>query len=173
MANSTMGGMTAPLRPPVKLKDDTLMHVIVKVRNGDERAKRHSSVTDSTSSISPHSSILLTKYFFCRQSKFSYKLKALKSRFLGRGKFRSSSDVRVVRMPRKEYLKHFARDRNNVYIGTEKERIWTDEELELRFGKYRGAERPKWVIGRDAGRVYMVDDDEEVQWKKVTRGEKI
>lgn len=77
-------------------------------------------------------------------------------------------------MPRKEYLKYFARDRNNVYIGTERERVWTDEELELRFGRYRDFERPKWVVGRDAGRVYMVeDDDDEAEWKKASRDEKL
>jgi hypothetical protein len=44
MANSTMGGVTAPILPPTRFTDDTLMYVVVKVRNEDERAKRHSSV---------------------------------------------------------------------------------------------------------------------------------
>lgn len=76
-------------------------------------------------------------------------------------------------MPREEYLKYFARDMNNRYIGTETERIWTDEVLESKFGKYRGSDKPKWVVGRDEGRVYMLDDDDDIQWKRVLRDEKI
>jgi hypothetical protein len=77
-------------------------------------------------------------------------------------------------MPRKEYLKYFARDSKNMYIGTESERIWTDEELESRYGRYRNFERPRWVVGRDAGRVYMVEeDDDEVQWKNAWRDKKL
>jgi len=82
-----------------------------------------------------------------RQKRLSYKLQSLKNLALGRG-VGSSSDVRVVRMPRGEYLKHFARDRYNVYIGTEKERIWTDEELELRFGRYRSTDELRLAAGR-------------------------
>lgn len=44
MANSTMGGLTAPNLPPTKFTDDTLMYVIVKVRSENGRANRHSSV---------------------------------------------------------------------------------------------------------------------------------
>ena len=169
LANSAFGGLTAPILPPMRFTDDTLMHVVVKVRNESERTKRQSSVDQASWTLHEH---LLTLYIY-RQSKFSYKLRSFKSRVLGRGKFISCSDVRVVRMPRKEYLKYFARDRNNVYIGTEREMIWTDEELELRFAKYRGAERPKWIVGRDAGRVYMVEDDDEAQWVKHSRDEKL
>ena len=77
-------------------------------------------------------------------------------------------------MPRKEYLKYFARDRNNVYIGTEREVIWTDEELHKKFGIYRASERPKWIVGKDAGRIYMVEDeDDEVRWQKYSRDQKL
>lgn len=37
-------------------------------------------------------------------------------------------------MPRKEYLKHFARGTGGEYIGTEEYRRWTEEELEREFG---------------------------------------
>ncbi len=45
--------------------------------------------------------------------------------------------LKVVYMPRKEYLKWFARDEKGVYIGTEEHRRWTEEELDTEFGKYK------------------------------------
>jgi hypothetical protein len=34
---------------------------------------------------------------------------------------------------------YFARDKNGVYIGTKEEMMWTDEELEERYGRYKEA----------------------------------
>jgi hypothetical protein len=49
----------------------------------------------------------------------------------------SNSSTKVVYMPRGEYLKHFARDRQGAYVGSEPEQKWTVGELEERFGRYR------------------------------------
>lgn len=41
-------------------------------------------------------------------------------------------------MPRKDYKRYFARDRDGKYVGTEQpEREWTTEELEERFGRFQ------------------------------------
>lgn len=42
-------------------------------------------------------------------------------------------------MPRKEYLKYFARGPDGDYIGTEPYRRWSEEELEKEYGSYRPA----------------------------------
>ncbi|KAF7960042.1 hypothetical protein EAE96_001642 [Botrytis aclada] len=49
--------------------------------------------------------------------------------------------TKVVYMPRKEYLKHFARGHSGEYIGTEPYRRWSEEELEQTFGKFRPPKR--------------------------------
>jgi len=45
--------------------------------------------------------------------------------------------TKVVFMPRREYLKYFAKDDNGGYIGTEPQRQWTEVELDEKFGEYR------------------------------------
>lgn len=41
-------------------------------------------------------------------------------------------------MPRKDYKRYFARDRDGKYVGTEQpEREWTVEELEEAFGRFQ------------------------------------
>lgn len=40
-------------------------------------------------------------------------------------------------MPRRDYLKYFAKDYDGTYTGTEPQRTWTEEELEQTFGKYK------------------------------------
>lgn len=57
-----------------------------------------------------------------------------------RGLFRKDkepSTTRVVWMPRREYKRHFARDGEGRYVGTEPRREWTEEELEEEFGQYQ------------------------------------
>jgi hypothetical protein len=44
--------------------------------------------------------------------------------------------VKVVYMPRREYLKYFARDLKGDYIGSEPYRRWTEEELVETFKQY-------------------------------------
>jgi hypothetical protein len=61
-------------------------------------------------------------------------------------KFRSEKSgkiTKVVFMPRAEYLKHFAKDYDGQYIGTEPQKDWTAEELEEKYGKYRKDLRPR------------------------------
>jgi hypothetical protein len=42
-------------------------------------------------------------------------------------------------MPRRDYLKYFAKDENGNYIGSEPYRRWTEEGLEEQFAKYKPA----------------------------------
>ena len=62
-------------------------------------------------------------------------------------------------MPRSEYRKHFARDKNNFYVGTEPERMWTAEELDEEFGMYQDSPPPLWSMVESDGRVFMEDVD--------------
>jgi len=48
-------------------------------------------------------------------------------------------------MPRSDYIKHFARNEVDEYVGTEPERVWGDEELEEVFGRYRDFRPTRWV----------------------------
>jgi hypothetical protein len=50
---------------------------------------------------------------------------------------KSGKITKVVFMPRAEYLKHFAKDYDGQYIGTEPRKEWTVEELEEKYGKYK------------------------------------
>jgi len=45
--------------------------------------------------------------------------------------------TKVVYMPRRDYLKWFARDQDGVYIGTEAHRKWDEDELEDAFKQYK------------------------------------
>lgn len=45
--------------------------------------------------------------------------------------------MKVVYMPRREYLKFFARGLKGEYIGTEPYRRWTEDELEESYGQYK------------------------------------
>ncbi|KAE9374327.1 hypothetical protein N431DRAFT_543685 [Stipitochalara longipes BDJ] len=74
--------------------------------------------------------------------------KKRKSGFLSRFKGKKEKDevdengekkgiMKVVYMPRRDYLKHFAKDERGVYIGSEPYRKWTEEELEEEFAKYK------------------------------------
>ncbi|CAL3966303.1 unnamed protein product [Diplocarpon coronariae] len=45
--------------------------------------------------------------------------------------------LKVVYMPRREYQRFFARDEKGNYMGTEEQRRWTEDELELEFAKYK------------------------------------
>lgn len=55
-------------------------------------------------------------------------------------KFKSAKSdrmIKVVFMPRAEYLKRFAKDYEGRYIGTEPQKEWTAEELDEKYGKYK------------------------------------
>lgn len=45
--------------------------------------------------------------------------------------------TKVVFMPRREYIKYFAKDNDGNYCGTEPKRQWTEEELNEKFGEYQ------------------------------------
>lgn len=47
---------------------------------------------------------------------------------------------RIVYMPRGDCLRYFAKDKDGDYAGTEPERTWTNEELDLAFGMYQPAQ---------------------------------
>ena len=44
---------------------------------------------------------------------------------------------KAVRMPRREYLKHFKRDASGTYAGTAPQHEWDTWELEQTFGQYQ------------------------------------
>jgi hypothetical protein len=56
---------------------------------------------------------------------------------------KSGKITKVIFMPRAEYLKHFAKDYDGQYIGTEPKKEWTVEELEEKYGKYKKDLRAK------------------------------
>lgn len=51
--------------------------------------------------------------------------------------------TKVVFMPRREYIKYFAKDNNGNYCGTEPYRQWTEGELDEKYGEYRPKELGK------------------------------
>ena len=48
-----------------------------------------------------------------------------------------SSNALQVNMARRDYRRHFARDASGKYVGLEKERAWSVEDLSHAFGCYR------------------------------------
>ncbi|KFY92800.1 hypothetical protein V500_04027 [Pseudogymnoascus sp. VKM F-4518 (FW-2643)] len=52
-------------------------------------------------------------------------------------KDKEPATTKAVWMPRREYKKFFAKDKDGKYIGTEPQREWTEEELEEEFGQYQ------------------------------------
>lgn len=65
-----------------------------------------------------------------------------RSSFLGRLKGEKKKDdgrpiTKVVYMPRRDYLKHFARGVKGEYVGTEPYKQWTEEELDGAFRQYK------------------------------------
>ncbi|KAK0124112.1 hypothetical protein ONS95_009095 [Cadophora gregata] len=67
------------------------------------------------------------------------------------------SDITVIRMPRSEYWKYFARDKKNFYVGTEPERLWTVDKLEEEFGIYQDLRPSFWRMVESEGRVFKKD----------------
>ena len=57
----------------------------------------------------------------------------------------------VVKMPRREYQRYFARDQANEYIGTEPKRTWTKKDLDEMFGQYQNLPPTKWVVNVPSG----------------------
>lgn len=47
------------------------------------------------------------------------------------------NDIRAVRMPRAEYLRHHKRDSSGAYAGTEPQQDWDDEMIAARYGRYQ------------------------------------
>jgi hypothetical protein len=45
--------------------------------------------------------------------------------------------TKIVYMPRRDYLKYFAKDEDGAYIGSEPYKKRTEEELKEEFAKYR------------------------------------
>lgn len=66
--------------------------------------------------------------------------------------------MKLVRMPRRDYLKHFAQKANKENKGTVSQRRWTEEELDAEFGIYQDVEPLKWVMRQSAGRTYMEEE---------------
>ena len=43
----------------------------------------------------------------------------------------------AIKMPRKDYKRYFARDKDGNYAGTDPEREWSEEDLKRDFGEYQ------------------------------------
>jgi hypothetical protein len=54
-------------------------------------------------------------------------------------------------MPRRDYIKYFARNEVDEYVGTEPEKTWGDEDLEEAFGRYRDFQPTRWVMKSEDG----------------------
>ena len=76
-----------------------------------------------------------------RRSSFLEKLKKSKTKEDGK-----TSITKVVYMPRRDYLKFFARGLKGEYIGSEPYKQWTEEELDETFKEYKPPP-PKKVFG--------------------------
>lgn len=61
-------------------------------------------------------------------------------------------------MPRREYLKYFARDRDGNYVGSEKEQGWSVKELDDTFGAYSVRQPRKWVLHNEDGQAIMEEE---------------
>jgi hypothetical protein len=48
-------------------------------------------------------------------------------------------NLRAVRMPRREYLRHHKRDEKGNYAGTEPQQDWDDAMLDACYGRYQRA----------------------------------
>ncbi|KAG4429478.1 hypothetical protein IFR05_015041 [Cadophora sp. M221] len=124
-ANACLWGEQAPNHPPFRFTDQSLIPVIVRISR---------SAVDRSS----------------RSKKTRSGLAGLLERNHG-----STSDIKVIRMPRSEYLRSFARDKNNEYVGTDPERRWTEQDLEEEFGVYQGLPPALWEVKELDGRVFM------------------
>lgn len=131
LANSTMGGITAPIHPPHRFNDETLMYVAVRVSMGSRGSQERKSSSSNK-----------------KTSRLKSFAKALKR---GTNPSNTSEDIRVIRMPRSDYIKYFARNEVDEYVGTEPERPWGDEDLEEAFGRYRDFRPTRWVMKSEDG----------------------
>lgn len=128
-ALSMLGGgdsYTMPQLLPKRYTDDSIIPAIVTQIIPSARRTSASEVTEEGTSR--------------RKSIFS-KLKG----------DRKNSDIgpnglikmKVVFMPRRDYLKHFARGLKGEYIGTEPQRQWSEDELDREFGQYQPPPKEK------------------------------
>lgn len=126
-------GLQAPIPPPFHFTNDSIIPVIVRLWEPatEDKKKRRSR----------QPSIAIARFINWLTG------------------IRGSKDSTVcVRMPRREYLKHFAHDENGRYIGTEKQRNWTKKDLDLEFGAYQNPTPQRWVRSEERGRVFMSED---------------
>ncbi|KAG9240543.1 hypothetical protein BJ878DRAFT_525578 [Calycina marina] len=61
--------------------------------------------------------------------------------------------TKVVFMPRVDFKEWFAKDDNGVYVETEPNREWTEEELDEEFGAYRPAKPEQGINTGSIGRM--------------------
>ncbi|KAK5166275.1 uncharacterized protein LTR77_008536 [Saxophila tyrrhenica] len=78
----------------------------------------------------------------------------------------------ALKMPRRDYKKYFARDRDGNYAGTAPEVEWSYEDLQWRFGVYQemplrtipgGQEYGEGGSSDEAGRVYTIGGADDLQ----------
>jgi len=96
----------------------------------------------------------------CRKERNGHRFARLVDKLKGTN--RRCSQFQCVFMPRREYLKHFARDDNGIYIGTESERRWSKEELDTTFGAYCIRQPRKWVLRNEGDQAFLEENNVDV-----------
>lgn len=144
------GGPQAPVLPPFRFTDETIIPVVVRIQDEYAQDGRKSKWV-----VKSYTQKLRDLDWYWRSCPRPHR-KFIKriSRLAGN---RSSDDTVVVHMPRSEYLKNFPHDEEGRYIG----KPWSRKELDLEFGMYEDAGRRRWVRRVEDGRSYM---EEESNW---------
>lgn len=128
---------------PRRYTDDSVIPAIVTGVLAGEGGSKISSNPSSTGSASPSTESPVSNIE--RRTSVSGgggEKKEKKSLF---GKLRRKSRdeskekglTKVIYMPRREYLKFFAKDLKGEYVGSEPFRLWSEGELEREFGRYK------------------------------------
>ena len=122
------------LSPPT---DDEIIIATVRITNsfrrasvegGDELPSRYDSDTNPTSA----SIYMLTSLTYRPQRRSFFRRVSTRI-----GSPTDPSRYTAMKMPRGDYKKYFARDKEGNYAGTEPEKEWSKEDLDAAFGQYQ------------------------------------
>lgn len=121
---ASLGGhmFTAPQLLPQRYTDDSIIPAIIV------------DVIPSPSLHPPKSS---RRHSLLGKLKPSLKGHNDEGRRASEGGKKEKGIMKVAFMPRREYLKYFARGTEGEYIGSEPYRRWSEEELEREYGRYK------------------------------------
>lgn len=152
--NICLWGLQAPQYPPFRFTDDSIIPVVVRFSPLDMECKKDS--------------VML---YVCSRRRLNMSLTCLSQRFSNikgglweavrhyLASFRCLDiGIKIVKMPRREYLQNFARDADGNYVGTKPERCWTEHELNTEYGKYQSVPARMWMVKECEGLIYMEED---------------